>query len=221
MKMEVGDVAALTNDGVSGSYMFNYSQGCIAGGFDVLQSDCIAEAFVNDEHGSAAFVANSRYGWYEPGTVCGSSQHYERQFVDARYGEEITTAGRMNVDSKTDLVWMLDPFMRWCHYELNLLGDPALPQWNSVLGGLALQHAGEYVIGQGGYRVTVTVDGAPVPGATVTLYTTDFAIWASDLTNESGVAQLNPGDVDSTTLLLKAVKADYLPATDTVQVTVE
>lgn len=218
MKMDSPDVALLTNDGVTASYMFNYSQGCYCGEFDNTGTDCIVEAFVNDAHGSAAFIANSRYGWYMPGTACGPSQPFERQLVDARFAESFTTAGWLNVDSKADCVWMLDEYTRWCHYELCLLGDPAMPQWARMAGNLAMAHSGVYVIGQGNYQVTVTDGTNPAAGVTVTMYSSDYAVWVSGVTNLSGIVQLDPGDVTPMTLNLKAVKADYRPATDDLQV---
>ena len=214
MKMSNSDTQYFTNDGVSSSYMFNYSQGCYAADFDNNSTDCIVEALVNDDHASAAFISNSRYGWYSPGGVCGPSQHFERQLVDARYDEGITTAGWMNVDSKADCVWMLDPWLRWCHYELNLFGDPAMPQWGDVYGTLDLAHAGAYVIGQGDYEVVVTAGGSPVAGATVTIYSADFGVWASAQSDAYGIALLDPGDLAPMTLYLKGLKADYLPAED-------
>jgi len=216
MRMDVSDIAHLTNDGKTASYMLNYSQGCYAGAFDFTDSIC--EAFITDVHGSAALLCNSRYGWMDLLT-CSPSQFINREFVDARYGEGIVTAGRMNVDSKADLVWVLDAYSRYVHYEVNLFGDPAIPQWGSVLGELALQHAGKYVIGQGNYQVTVTAGGVPVPGATVTLYSADFSVWASGETDEFGVVLLNPVVPKAMTLYLKAVKADYLPAADDLKAT--
>jgi len=219
MRIENGDMGSFTNDGVTHSYMFNYSQGCYAGDFDNTSTDCIVEKMVLDNNVSAAFIGNSRYGWYSPGTPCGPSQHFERQAVDACYAEGIRTAGYMNVDSKTDCIWMLDSYNRWCHYELCLHGDPAMPQWVDVYGTLVMTHTGTYQIGQGNYQVTVTSGGSAVNGATVTLYADDLTVWVSGRTNASGVVQLDPGDVTPGTLRLKAVKFDYLPATGTVTVT--
>ena len=174
---------------------------------------------MNGTHGSAASVCNSREGFFTPGTTCGPSQHFHRQFVDARYGEGIVAAGRRNVDSKADLVWMLDDVMRYVHYELHLFGDPALPQWADVLGELALEHSGKYSIAEGSYAVTVTAGGAPVPGATVTVYSDDFSVRASGETDDAGAVLLEPSVRKPMTLHLKAVKADYLPATGDVRVT--
>jgi len=217
MRMETADLAYLTNDGVTSSYMLNNSNACLSGAFDSW--DTICGAFVTGVHGSAASICNSRSGLFYPGTTCGPSMYFQREFVDARYGEGIVTAGRMNVDSKADLVWMLDTATRYIHYGLNLFGDPAIPQWGSVLGELALNHAGNYVIGQGGYQVTVTANGVPVPGATVTLYSADFSVWTSGETDDFGVVLLTPNVTEAMTLYLKAVKADYLLATDDLKAT--
>jgi hypothetical protein len=218
MKLDNTDIPSLTNNGVTHSYMFNYSQGCYDGEFDNTTTDCFVEKMVLDDNGSAAFLGNSRYGWYSPGSTCGPSQPFERQAVDAFYAEGIKTAGYMNVDSKIDCVWMLDAYMRWCHYEMCLHGDPAMPQWTDVYGTLAMAHSGTYLVGQGNYQVTVTAGGSPVNGATVTLYSDDLTIWVTGLTGANGVVQLNPGAVAPGTLRLKAVKYDYLPATANVTV---
>jgi len=131
MKMNNSDVDALTND----KYFFGYSQGCYAGSFDNqgtygrnLSYDCIAEHFVTNTSGSFAFIANSRYGIGARGSTDGVSQRYDRQFWDAVFGEGITNVGVANQDSKEDNVGLIsDNYMRFCYYELNLLGDPETP----------------------------------------------------------------------------------------------
>ncbi|MBD3237346.1 MAG: hypothetical protein GF330_11620 [Candidatus Eisenbacteria bacterium] len=218
MKMDSGDVQYFTNDGITHSYAFMSSQGCYDNNFDNAGTDAIAETFLFDEHAAAAFLGNTRYGWYVIGGTGGPSQHYDRQFVDARYEEGIATIGWMNVDSKTDNIWMINPWNLWCHYELCLMGDPALPQWDELQGTLEVAHSGGYVMGQGDYAVTVTCEGAPVEGATVTLYSADLEVWASAVSGPDGVAEIAPDPQGPMTLDLKAVKVDYLPATSTVEV---
>jgi hypothetical protein len=216
MKMSNGDVQYLTNDGITSSFPVIYSQGCYANNFDNAGSDAISEVFFYDNNGAAAFLGCTRYGWYTPGSTNGPSQHFDRQWVDACYDEDIVTLGWMNADSKLDCLWLLDNYMLWCHYELCLLGDPALTQWRDLHGQLALAHAGTYTLGQGAYYVTVTAGGQPVSGATVTLYSEDLASWGSAVTGPDGVAAVDPGEVAPTTLHLKAIKPDYLPVTDEV-----
>ena len=128
LKMYNSDVDALTND----KYFFGYSQGCYAGSFDnkdtggnTLSYDCIIEHFVTNPTGAFGFIANSRYGWGMKHSTNGPSQHFDRQFWDAIFGEGITNVGKANQDSKEDNIGSVsDNYMRYCYYEINLLGDP-------------------------------------------------------------------------------------------------
>jgi hypothetical protein len=132
MKLYNSDVDALTNS----KYFFGYTQGCYAGSFDnrwfepscnYISFDCILEHFVVDDHGAFAFIGNSRYGWGNRFTTNGASQRFDRQFWDAVFGEGITRIGKANADSKEDNDGLIfDPYIRFCYYELNLFGDPAI-----------------------------------------------------------------------------------------------
>lgn len=130
MKFNNSDIANLTND----RYFIGYSQGCYSGAFDnrnesgsVLASDCIAEHLTNGPNGAVAFLANSRYGWGEFDSTDGPSQHFDREFWDAVLEEKIYEISRANQDSKADNIGFLaDPLIRWCYYDVNLFGDPAL-----------------------------------------------------------------------------------------------
>ena len=133
MKMYNSDIDGLTNT----KYFFGYSQGCYAGAFDnrnvpsssgsvsYLTTDCAAEHFVVNSTGAFAFIANSRYGWYTKNSTNGPSQNFDRQFWDAIFGENITNLGMANQDSKEDNISLISSgVIRFCYYELNLLGDP-------------------------------------------------------------------------------------------------
>jgi hypothetical protein len=125
MKMLIEDADALTNT----RYFFAYTQGCDAGGFDDPYGyDCIAEHFtIKTDHGAFAMIANARYGYGASGSTDGANQRYHRQFIDAIFGEGILQLGRANQDSKEDnLPRINQPAMRWCYYEINLLGDPTI-----------------------------------------------------------------------------------------------
>ncbi len=125
MKMHNSDADALTNT----RYFFAYSQGCDNGGFDnPLGYDCIAEHFtVKTDHGAFAVVANARYGYGQSGGTDGANHRYHRQFIDAIFGEDIIQLGRANQDSKEDNLPKINiKVMRWCYYEINLLGDPTV-----------------------------------------------------------------------------------------------
>jgi fibronectin type 3 domain-containing protein/nitrous oxidase accessory protein NosD len=117
-------------------YCIGYSQGCYAGAFDdrnayngpYLPYDCIVEHLTTEAHGSVAFVANSRYGWYAPGSTAGASQYFDRAFWNAILGNNILNIGVANQYSKEENAGRitLSNLGRWCAYELNLLGDPEL-----------------------------------------------------------------------------------------------
>ena len=128
LKMYNSDIDALINN----KYFFGYSQGCYAGSFDnkdtggnTLSYDCIVEHFTTNPTGAFGFIANSRYGWGMKHSTNGPSQHFDRQFWDAIFGENITNVGKANQDSKEDNIGSVsDNYMRYCYYEINLLGDP-------------------------------------------------------------------------------------------------
>ncbi len=122
MKLGNNDVAQLSNV----DPFFYYSQGCTAGAFD--HEDCIAEYFtVKTENAAFAAIMNARYGWGVKGSTDGPNQRYHREFWDAIFGEDITAIGKANQDSKEDSLALIDgACMRWCYYQLNLFGDPAL-----------------------------------------------------------------------------------------------
>ncbi len=109
---------------------FIYSQSCMAGGFD--QDDCIAETFtVKTTYGAIAGVWNARYGVGVYNSTDGPSQRFDREFWDAVFGENITVMSKANQDSKEDNLYRINEmFMRWCYYQLNYFGDPAIAFFN-------------------------------------------------------------------------------------------
>jgi hypothetical protein len=132
MKLSIGDVEALTNT----SYFIGYTQGCYSGAFDnrgtgsscYCSTDCITEHLTTSAHGAVAFVANDRYGWGQYYSTDGPSQRFDREFWDALLGEAMLEIGAANSDSKWDNLGYIesDEYGRYCAYETNLFGDPAL-----------------------------------------------------------------------------------------------
>jgi PKD repeat protein len=124
-------------------YFFVYSQACIAGSFDNMEGgqeddtstwtphpdkDCVAENLtVEMPYGAFAVIANSRFGFFNETTTNGSSQHFDREFFDALFGEDIRQLGPALQDAKEENIPFIDlPSYRWCYYEINLLGDPEI-----------------------------------------------------------------------------------------------
>ncbi len=122
MKLVDSDVYGLTNT----KYCFIYSQGCDSGWFD--GGDCIAETFtVKTIHGAFAGVWNARYGFFWSYSTDGDSQRLHRQFWDAVFDDGKTTVGAANHDCKEDNIFIINrSCIRWCVYETNLFGDPAV-----------------------------------------------------------------------------------------------
>jgi hypothetical protein len=122
MRMVLSDILELSNTVLP----FVYSQGCYAGAFD--DGDCMAEYFtVKTNHAAFAAIMCARYGWGTPGSTNGPSQYFNRFFWDAVFGENITSIGKANQDSKEENLKKINGVcMRWCYYEMNLLGDPTL-----------------------------------------------------------------------------------------------
>lgn len=166
MKMVNSDVDGLTN---SELYFIGYSQGCYSGSFDnrddqgsYTDYDCIAEHLTTQPHGAAAFIANSRYGFGAGGSTDGPSQHYDREFWDAVFNEDMLNIGVANQDSKEDNAGRVgDGIERWCYYEINLFGDPELTL--KLQGGVSYEgHSIDDSAGGNG-------DGYPEPGESVSM----------------------------------------------------
>ncbi|HHE38928.1 MAG TPA: hypothetical protein ENL20_10205, partial [Candidatus Cloacimonetes bacterium] len=145
-----------TNNGVSRGYVIGYSQGCYNGSFDnwhyngyYMSEDCFAENITTLETAEVASIANSRYGWYQPGGTNSSSQYYDRQFYDAIFGQDIFGIGDANRYSKELDVSLIqtDEYMRWTAYELNLFGDPSMDIWTDAPVAMNVSYPASVPIG--------------------------------------------------------------------------
>ncbi|MBD3235870.1 MAG: T9SS type A sorting domain-containing protein [Candidatus Eisenbacteria bacterium] len=208
MKMYLSDIPSFDNDGTEHSYNFVYSQGCYCGAFD---SNSFAEEFQTDDDGAAALVMNSRYGWGDPGGTNGSSQYFDREFFDAIFDEQIYPLADVNDDSRMDVIWAIDfGANRWCYYQLNLFGDPAMHLWTEDPVALNVSYPDVVLIGVPEYEVTVYGGGGPVAGARVTAYTADFGVYATGVTDATGAVTLLVEPQEPGTLYLKVTAHDYL-----------
>lgn len=102
-------------------YFFGYSVGCYAAAID---ADSVIEHFVYNSHGAFAFVGNSRYGWYMPGTTMGPGDRYDRSFFSV-LNNTVRNLGKTLQLSKEDMFSSsMSGADRWTYFQLNLLGDP-------------------------------------------------------------------------------------------------
>lgn len=125
-------------DGVTHNYPLLYSHGCLCGAFD--NGDCIAEKMVTIDNFVSAAMVNSRYGWFDQGLTEGPSAHIHREFISALYNDtlalQLQEVGAAHMMSKIKSApWVTIPnqfepgAQRWCHYDCNVLGDPAMKIW--------------------------------------------------------------------------------------------
>jgi hypothetical protein len=226
MRLATGDVPSLANDGVSAGFFICYSQGCYAASFDNVDEagashadDCIAEALVTGEHGAVAFIGNTRLGWDAPGSTCGVSQLFDRQFFDALFGEGIARLGDALEDSRLDNVSYVGyEAVRWVYYGMCLLGDPALSVWTDMPRSLSVEHDSVMYAGQEGFEVRVSDDDGPLRGALASLSAASPGVYRSAVTDESGVALLKPGPLAAGDILLSIVSPNHYPHADTLAV---
>jgi len=134
---QVTNAAFAPVNGIIHNYEILYTQGCYCGAFDAA-GGCIAGKAVSIDNWLVADICNSRYGWFDEGTTEGPSEHLEREFVSAVYNDttqekHIGTAHRISKIKTAPWVDILGEWepgaQRWCHYDCNLLGDPALEIW--------------------------------------------------------------------------------------------
>ncbi|MGC9308893.1 MAG: C25 family cysteine peptidase, partial [Thermoplasmatota archaeon] len=118
---------------VNDKYFFAYSIACDPFAFDNAGpvhgwiDDSIAEDLVVGEYGAFAVVMNTRYGWGYGNSTDGPGTAFEREFVDAIFGEGHRSLGKALADSKEDNIWRINQdCMRWTYYTSNLCGDPEI-----------------------------------------------------------------------------------------------
>jgi len=181
-------------NGVDHNFTLVYTHGCNSGGFD--ENDCIAEQMVTIENFAAAFVGNSRYGWFNEGFTEGPSQHLHREFVDALYGNKNNEIGKTHLESKIDTSpWVTAPgqweegALRWCFYDCNVLGDPAMKIWTDEPISAQIICENEIAVGSSSVLVEIETFGNSAEGIVCTILKNDI-LCGTALTNESGVAEI-------------------------------
>ena len=126
MRLTAQHVAGLTN---AERPCIVHSQGCLAAAISTPNGEAIAEPFLTAQGGAVAFVGNTAYGWYAPGSTDGASQTYDLGFIDAIYREGIVNLGWALQDAREDAIGAVGAVgpERWVYLELILLGDPYTP----------------------------------------------------------------------------------------------
>ncbi len=112
-------------------YGFAYSQGCYPAAFDEPTSqaaESIAENLIMRNIGLYAFVGNTRYGWYAPGSIWGASEYFDIEFFQCLFQVNDRHLGNALNYSKEQLLneALSTGVMRWIYYEMVLFGDPSV-----------------------------------------------------------------------------------------------
>jgi hypothetical protein len=103
---------------------FGITQGCFPG--NMRQANWASKMINLADGGAGALVANSNYGWYEPGGGNGHSNRLHTMFYDTVFKEGSRSLGKTLYRAKERLIDQANSnsYMRWVLYETNLFGDP-------------------------------------------------------------------------------------------------
>jgi len=183
-------------------YFFGYSVGCYAAAFEV---DSVIEHFVYGPHGAFAFVGNSRYGWYMPGTIYGTGDQFDKAFFNV-LNNTVRNLGKTLQFSKEGFAGSTSNSVRWTYFELNLLGDPETElvteimtptahfQTNPTAERLSPPTLIDVV------NITGTARRGTAAGATFSNFTIEF--YRSGQWHSDGISLLNNGQNETTNDML-------------------
>jgi hypothetical protein len=104
-------------------YFLGYSVGCDAAAID---ANAVIEHFVFNANGAFAFVGNTRYGWYMPGTTFGTGDMFDREFFNVLNNTENILGKTLQLSKQNFAAGIASNTVRWTYYELVILGDPTI-----------------------------------------------------------------------------------------------
>ncbi len=173
MKFYNDDVSStnITNNGVNHNFYIIYTQGCYCNAFDnrdtngyYSTTDAISEVWNDFVNGPVCYVGNTRYGWGDGQATNGASQHLQREFYDALYGENLTRISEAQADSKDDTVPYLsaNTVLLWSYFESTVLGDPTLDIWSDSPANASIDTDDFLPIGCTSIDLTVTVNDTSI-----------------------------------------------------------
>jgi hypothetical protein len=120
------DMSSLVNNDF---WPIHMSVACITGEFEDTATDCLAEAYVNDDCGAIACMMNDNYGWFSTLDASKYSGDFLETMFRALFSDGKQHLGELLNQAKS--YWVsaaeADGTYRWCYFEINLLGDPETP----------------------------------------------------------------------------------------------
>jgi len=185
-----------------------YTLGCLPGAYDYYS--CWGEALVgNPSGGAVAFIGNTRYGWYNPGTMDTLSAKYDKKFFEALWGQGHYRVGATLAASKNNY-YPNSNYLKYIFMELNVIGDPALPVWTDEPGSFSCTHDSTITSGPQSYSVNVKQNGSNYNGAQVCLWKGD-EVFANATSNGSGDAVFSIEPTDSGTMYITVTDQNMKP----------
>jgi hypothetical protein len=185
-------------NGIDHNYEILYTHGCICGSFD--SNDCIAERMTNIDNFLAAFVGNSRYGWFNEGSTDGPSEHLNREFLTTIYTEKRSEIAYAHLRSKViSAPWVTAPdqwedgALRWVYYDCNVLGDPLLHIWPDVPMEIQADYDAQISLNTENYAVTISNNEGNLANVLCAVLQNNEIIGKA-VTDENGVANIQLSD---------------------------
>ena len=210
-------------NGTTHNFTVVYTHGCLCGAFDY--NDCIAEKMVTINNFAAAFVGNSRYGWFNEGQTEGPSAHLHREFMDALFTDHYTRIGHAHMESKCATApWVTAPgqwepgALRWCFYDCNLLGDPAMAMWTDNPFNATVTYSQAIPVGITTTSVSVHNNGQPAPDVTCAIVKNGLVV-GKGITSSTGTADIifNPAVTEPGPATLYVSGGNSMPASYTLE----
>ena len=196
----------IRNNGINHNFFNGYTHGCYSGSFDNRKSDmtyvddCFAEKISTMPTAATTFVANSRYGLFYPGGTNGPSQIFHREWIDVFFDDEIFSIAGANQKSKEHAIPFIesDVAVRYCCYELNAFGDPALELWTDYPDYILATYHENLFLGEQTFEIT----GANCDTGRVALHFNNEIIAKGDLSEGKAVLTIfnPPADTGTATL---------------------
>lgn len=158
-------------------YFLGYSVGCYAAAID---ADAVIEHFVFNPNGAFAFVGNTRYGWYMPGTTLGTGDQFDKKFFEILNDTESILGKTVQASKEYFAGSISSDTVRWTYYELLILGDPTTEIVTEIMAPTAHFKTDpsakrlEPPVFKGFLALNGTARRGTAPGATFSNYTMEY-----------------------------------------------
>ncbi len=162
--INISDIDSLTN---TDRYTVLYTIGCWAAALD---RDSILEHYVVNASGGGFALANSRYGWYSPGSPGnGPSDVYDKEFFVKLFGENIYHIGETLAVSKLNFIAssQSENAYRWVQYCLNTIADPEMPIYTDTPQLLTVTEPASIFVGNVPVNINIKIAGMDIDNALV------------------------------------------------------